>query len=199
MDAIDIHQYRKKIAEANKFSPLEDRTAFIHDLMLKGITFQGILYKTTFVKMDNVVSKAGFVYNYYFICPLCEKKAIRLYNHPAKGYCCCKCAGRKYEKKGNQNNLFKLQKDFQVLYEGKMTSKKRSQLLKNIGNRFNHLSSTYKNAYNNIAFKELTKWCSYKMIDKTLDPGYKQALKDVYEILKSIKKILIQTELSKKN
>lgn len=199
-DTIDIHQLERTIKEKNKLLSKEDIENLVYSTFSNGVQFKNCFLTILAKEYDNKFTHTkGF--HYFFRCPKCDSKVRKILSMPSTGLVACRgCCKIKTKMKINSqvDRILKIQTYMtQLVSCENLTHKKKRQLSKFIVDHYNKLDDRYKFAYNTFIFKELQNWCADKLVDKSKSKDYKEAARDMLDILKDSKNILIKTGLAK--
>lgn len=186
----------KQIREIKSKSKFED-----FDLILeKGVVFCNVHVKITKAGYHNHFSNKQEFW-YFFECPACKTRVKKIFFYTNK-VVCNHCSNIKKKRdmpiKGQRGKIFRLKNNLTRLFQGKdsLSAKKKKLLLNNAIKHFGGLEPQYKMAYNTLIFKELLNWCAFTLQNKEKSKDYKSAIKDMLELLKSGKEILIRSKLA---
>lgn len=200
IDYIDINEIRRGQKEKYKTETSEKTEEIIFNKLSKGVLYRGKLIEVVYKKFFNPLSNRENCW-YYFICPECGKRAIKLYLAGNNKIGCRKCSKIKNKSLARSQNerIFKISSHIADIFNRNkvISKKKRKQLLNDILNHYNNLDERYKLAYNSMMFKELQNWCLDTINkDDSKSKEYKKALKDILKILGDVRKVLVQSGLS---
>jgi hypothetical protein len=165
---------------------------------------KGIIFKKEYL---TIVSKPFYNkfsevndYKHYFVCPHCLSHVRKIYHLEGDKTACRTCCRIKSKTKINSqaDRIIKIQKYmYDLTHSENLSTKKKNKIKKTIINHYNSLDDRYKFAYNTFVFKEIQNWCLDVLLDKKKSSEYKKAVKDMLDILRSSKTILVKTSLVK--
>lgn len=199
IEYISIFDVTKKIKEDYPNSSKKDIVVIIRDILMKGVIFKNIHLNIISKNFYNKFSEVND-YKHYFLCPSCQKKVRKIYYIENDKTACRSCCKIKSKTKINSqaDRIIKIQKSMHELMSSQnLSTKKKNKIKRIIINNYNSLDDRYKFAYNTFVFKEIQNWCLDTLIDKEKSKDYKKAVKDMLDILRSSKTILIKTNLVK--
>ena len=197
MEYIDIYQVVNSLKEKNKLETQEDTPEIIKNNLSGGVVFNGQLISIKAVDYFNKLINKPFTW-YYFVCPKCKNNSKRIYSIGEKVTGCLKCSEIKtgFKVKTQADRILRIQGYLAQLFDKSsfITKKKKNDIIKNLVTHYNRLDNKYKFAYNTLLFKELQNWClGVLRTDKSKD--YKEAIKDMLEILRDSKRVMAQSGL----
>jgi len=199
LEYIDITELQQKLKKQHPFKPYGEvqeiiRTTFKDGLIYKGFKIDVLEHEYYSPLVENNYLK------FYFKCPVCSKKCLKLY--AKNNFLGCRTCGKirpPKKKAGSQGALLDIQSKLRILMNPthRITQKKKNKLIGAMTLQYKSLTDDYKMAYNSILFKELLDWCAVTSIDNNKSHDYKAALKDVMNILHDARKLLILWGLGK--
>jgi len=195
--SVDIFALIRSIKRKHKFETPVRMLEILQDTFEGGVSFRGVILDTTYTSFFNKFSNREGCH-FYFKCPLCSARALKIYSVSSVPAGCRKCCKIKSRKNGNSQaeRVMKLQGYLGELISGKRLSfKKKKQLMGFVIEHYNKLDDKYKYAYNTFVFKEIQNWCLDRIVDEGKSSEYKKAVKDMLSILRDSKKILTNTKL----
>ena len=198
LESIDIQDIVRNLKRDFKFNTVEETEEKLKSILTKGLLFEGARIKSFYEEYPNPLSKRNNL-TFFMECPRCQRRVRKIVKTSHDGIGCVSCCKVKVRTavKTNSDRILKIQQNFNEIFSKNISKKRKNMLVRNITLHFNSLSDDYKLVYNTLIFKSLQNWCADKMIDKSEDKEYQKAMKDVLEILRNVKKILIGTGLSK--
>lgn len=199
IEYIDIFNLCRNLKRDNSFLSKLEIVEFIKNSLKNGVVFKDSSIKIVSEEYFNKFTEVKD-YKHYFICPRCSNKVRKIYHVDNTQTACRKCCKIKSKTKINSqaDRILKIHTYMTHLMNPENVSKRKiNQIKKNIINHYNSLDDKYRFAYNTFVFKEIQNWCLDSLIDKNKTKEYKQAVKDMLDILRNSKSILIKTSLVK--
>lgn len=184
IEIVDIYKKMKKEGKVDSFADLKE------------ITWHGTLLKTFHLKKWNKF--VGYEQNFkFFICPLCQKNAKKIFYFREKIGCSTCLYIRQYKRKkglSRVGQILKIKNNLNKLFDSK---RKTTKLLDVIAKDFLALDPKYKMAFNKIMFDSLRDWCADILYNEKNDKSteYKTAVRDFLGILTRTQKLMVRAKL----
>jgi len=194
---IDINQILSSLKEKYKLETVEDTPNIIESELNRGVIFNGTFIKVTSIEFFGPLIKKNCKL-FFFECPKCKKRVRKIFAEGNRVAGCRKCSKmiKQTTTRTQADKIIYIQKNINELLDKSkfISKKKKSTLQSNIIKQYNNLNPAYKSTYNGFMFKEIQNWCISELTSEK-SKEYKQAIKDMLEILRDSRKILVKTGL----
>lgn len=192
LEYLDINKILASYKE-DKTKTVEDTQQIIQTILDNGLDFKGNHIKVVFDERINGALKRMQKW-YYFICPKCERRTIKLFIlKDTLGCGECLKLKRKFRIRYPKDRILKIQYFLNEIYGGGISQKRKNKLIDWVIYHYNKLDDNYKLAHNTILFNKLQEWCLEKVISKEVSKEYKKAMGDILRILRDSNKIMLGT------
>lgn len=193
LDFIDVNHIVASLRKNCLFLTKEETQIYVENSLNKGVLFKNKLVKIVFQTQFSNFLRDNIT-RYYFICPICEKRASKLYSSlDGRKIGCRRCLKSSLKKSlSKAARAISIQADlYDLVNINDLTAKKKRKLKNSIVNNYNHLESYYKFTYNFLIFREVQNWCLRMLTnDQNKSAEYKKAVHDMLTILKNINGII---------
>lgn len=196
-DEIDINGVCSAIKKQYPRATVEQTREILENTLRKGIVFKERNINIVFTEFDDPLFERRSRW-YFFQCPLCDERVKKIF-YSNNNVGCRHCLNIKNKRvvRTDSDRVLKIQEYLNELFTkgGSLSAKRKRIVVENISTHYKNLGEKYKIGHNAIIFKELQNWCFNTSRDKTLDPEYRRALKDMLCIFRTAREILIKSKM----